>query len=89
MEQIVDTGGYFSVAAPVEMQMGHGIPPIQTGARPRHPAEPQRRRRNEQPTDMFTQMRAAFALQRGLKNEEHLFHFEIPDPGLEKHRVSC
>ena len=27
---IEDTGGFFSVAAPIEMQMGHGIPPIQT-----------------------------------------------------------
>src|SRR5262249_55116094 len=38
-----------------------------------------------QPTDMFTQMRACFALQRALMNEQHLFRF--PDPDLEKLRA--
>jgi cytosine/adenosine deaminase-related metal-dependent hydrolase len=33
---------------------------------------------------MFTQMRAAFQLQRGLMNEEHLFRY--PDPDLDQHR---
>jgi cytosine/adenosine deaminase-related metal-dependent hydrolase len=83
---IEDTGGFFSVAAPIEMQMGHGIPPIQTALDRGIPLSLSVDVETNMPTDMFTQMRAAFALQRGLKNEEHLFHFEIPDPGLEEHR---
>ncbi len=41
-QMIADTGGNVSIACPIEMEMGHGVPPIQTGARSRHPAEPER-----------------------------------------------
>ena len=49
IQMIVDTGGTVSLAAPVEMMMGHGMPPIQKfldrGLKP----EPQRRRRDQRP----------------------------------------
>ena len=47
IQMIVDTGGTVSLASPVEMMMGHGMPPIQKfldrGLRP----EPERGRRDE------------------------------------------
>ena len=87
LDLIEDTGGGFSVAGPIEMQMGHGIPPIQRALDRGIPISLSVDVETNQPTDMFTQMRSCFALQRGLKNVEHLFHFEIPDPGLEEHRA--
>jgi 5-methylthioadenosine/S-adenosylhomocysteine deaminase len=86
LDLVQDTGGSFSVAGPIEMQMGHGMPPIQKALDRGIPLSLSVDVETNQPTDMFTQMRSCFALQRGLKNEEHLFHFEIPDPGLEEHR---
>jgi cytosine/adenosine deaminase-related metal-dependent hydrolase len=69
---IADTGGSVSLAVPVEMQMGHGMPPIQKaldlGILPSLSVDVE----TNQPTDMFTQMRATFALQRALKNQNHL-----------------
>ena len=69
---IASTGGTVSLAVPVEMQMGHGMPPIQKaldlGIKPSLSVDVE----TNQPTDMFTQMRAAFALQRALKNQNHL-----------------
>jgi 5-methylthioadenosine/S-adenosylhomocysteine deaminase len=70
---IADTGGSVSLAVPIEMQMGHGMPPIQKaldmGIRPSLSVDVE----TNMPTDMFTQMRACFALQRGLLNQDHLF----------------
>jgi len=70
---IAESGGTVSLAVPVEMQMGHGMPPIQKsldfGIRPSLSVDVE----TNQPTDMFTQMRATFALQRALLNEQHLF----------------
>jgi cytosine/adenosine deaminase-related metal-dependent hydrolase len=67
------------------MQMGHGMPPVQRaldrGIRPSLSVDVE----TNQPTDMFTQMRACFALQRALVNEQHLFRF--PDPDVEKLRA--
>jgi 5-methylthioadenosine/S-adenosylhomocysteine deaminase len=72
-QMIADTGGTVSLAVPIEMQMGHGMPPIQKaldlGIRPSLSVDVE----TNQPTDMFTQMRACFALQRGLLNQAHLF----------------
>jgi cytosine/adenosine deaminase-related metal-dependent hydrolase len=69
---IADSGGSVSLAVPVEMQMGHGMPPIQKaldlGILPSLSVDVE----TNQPTDMFTQMRATFALQRALKNQNHL-----------------
>jgi cytosine/adenosine deaminase-related metal-dependent hydrolase len=70
---IAESGGSVSLAIPIEMQMGHGLPPIQKvldlGIRPSLSVDVE----TNQPTDMFTQMRACFALQRGLLNKDHLF----------------
>jgi 5-methylthioadenosine/S-adenosylhomocysteine deaminase len=70
---IAASGGSVSLAVPIEMQMGHGMPPIQKaldlGIRPSLSVDVE----TNMPTDMFTQMRATFALQRGLLNKDHLF----------------
>jgi 5-methylthioadenosine/S-adenosylhomocysteine deaminase len=53
--------------------MGHGMPPIQKtrdlGIQSSLSVDVE----TNMPTDMFTQMRACFALQRGLLNQNHLF----------------
>ena len=52
------------MAAPIEMEMGHGVPPIQEaldqGIRPSLSVDVE----TQMPGDMFTQMRGIFALQR-------------------------
>ncbi len=64
--RIADSGGRVSIAAPIEMQMNHGVPPIQEaldhGIRPSLSVDVE----TEMPGDMFTQMRTVFALQRML-----------------------
>jgi 5-methylthioadenosine/S-adenosylhomocysteine deaminase len=61
---IADTGGNVSIACPIEMEMGHGVPPIQKaldyGLRPSLSADVE----TEIPSDFFAQMRAVFTLQR-------------------------
>lgn len=61
---LADTGGHVSIAAPIEMEMGHGIPPIQQaldhGIRPSLSTDVE----TEMPGDFFTQMRTVFTLQR-------------------------
>ena len=63
---IVDTGGTVSLAAPVEMMMGHGMPPIQKfldrGLTPSLSVDVE----TNVPSDMFNQMRSVLALQRAL-----------------------
>jgi 5-methylthioadenosine/S-adenosylhomocysteine deaminase len=63
---IADTGGTVSLSAPVELQMGHGMPPIQAsldaGIRPSLSVDVE----TSVPGDFFTQMRSVFSLQRGL-----------------------
>jgi 5-methylthioadenosine/S-adenosylhomocysteine deaminase len=58
------TGASVSIAAPIEMQMGHGIPPIQQaldhGIRPSLSVDVE----TQMPGDMFRQMLAIFTLQR-------------------------
>jgi len=70
---IADTGGSVSLAVPIEMQMGHGMPPIQKTRDLGIQASLSVDVETNMPTDMFTQMRACFALQRGLLNQDHLF----------------
>jgi cytosine/adenosine deaminase-related metal-dependent hydrolase/ribose/xylose/arabinose/galactoside ABC-type transport system permease subunit len=64
IQMIVDTGGTVSLASPVEMMMGHGMPPIQKflnrGLRPSLSIDVE----TNMPSDMFTQMRNVLALQR-------------------------
>ena len=47
IQMIVDTGGTVSLAAPVEMMMGHGMPPIQKFLDRGSEPEPQRGRRDQ------------------------------------------
>ena len=76
---MADTGATVSLAVPIEMQMGHGMPPIQkaldSGIRPSLSVDVE----TNQPADMFTQMRTCFALQRALVNEKNLFGGPEPD----------
>jgi cytosine/adenosine deaminase-related metal-dependent hydrolase len=62
--RIRDSGGHLSIAAPIEMEMGHGIPPIQPaldhGIRPSLSVDVE----TQMPSDFFTQMRTVFTLQR-------------------------
>jgi cytosine/adenosine deaminase-related metal-dependent hydrolase len=66
ISMIVDTGGTVSLASPVEMMMGHGMPPIQKfldrGLRPSLSVDVE----TNVPGDMFNQMRSVLALQRTL-----------------------
>src|SRR5688500_20063085 len=64
IQMIVDTGGTVSLASPVEMMMGHGMPPIQKfldrGLKPSLSVDVE----TNVPSDMFNQMRSVLALQR-------------------------
>jgi cytosine/adenosine deaminase-related metal-dependent hydrolase len=59
---IADTGGNVSIACPIGMEMGHGVPPVQQaldhGVRPSPSADVEA----EIPSEFFTQMRAIFPL---------------------------
>jgi cytosine/adenosine deaminase-related metal-dependent hydrolase len=72
IQMIVDTGGTFSLAAPVEMMMGHGMPPTQRfldrGLRPSLSVDVE----TNVPNDMFTQMRSVNSLQHCLVFDEAL-----------------
>lgn len=69
---IAASGGTISLAVPIEMQMGHGTPPIQKaldlGIRPSLSIDVE----TSQPSDMFSQMHACFAMQRAVVNETGL-----------------
>src|SRR5262245_9214638 len=71
-KMIADTGGKVSIATPIEMQMRHGMPPIQTaldhGIRPSLSVDVE----TNMAADMFTVMRSTFTLQRVLLNERAL-----------------
>jgi 5-methylthioadenosine/S-adenosylhomocysteine deaminase len=70
IQMIVDTGGTVSLASPVEMMMGHGMPPIQKfldrGLRPSLSVDVE----TNVPADMFNQMRSVLALQRAMASAE-------------------
>ncbi len=72
IQMIVDTGGTVSLAAPVEMMMGHGMPPIQKfldrGLNPSLSVDVE----TNVPGDMFTQMRSVMSLQHALAYERQL-----------------
>jgi 5-methylthioadenosine/S-adenosylhomocysteine deaminase len=73
LKYIVDTGGTFSIATAVEMQMRHGMPPLdrilRLGARPSLSVDVE----TNVSGDMFGQMRAAFQCQRALVNQRALY----------------
>jgi 5-methylthioadenosine/S-adenosylhomocysteine deaminase len=70
IQMIVDTGGTVSLASPVEMMMGHGMPPIQKfldrGLRPSLSVDVE----TNVPSDMFNQMRSVLGLQRAIATAE-------------------
>jgi len=72
IQMIVDTGGTVSLASPVEMMMGHGMPPIQKfldrGLKPSLSVDVE----TNVPGDMFTQMRSVISLQHALSFEKQL-----------------
>jgi 5-methylthioadenosine/S-adenosylhomocysteine deaminase len=63
-KMVADSGGHVSISCPIEMEMGHGIPPIQQaldhGLRPSLSVDVE----TQMPSDFFTQMRSVFTLQR-------------------------
>lgn len=67
---IVDTGGTVTIAFPVEMMMGHGLPPVQKfldrGLAPSLSIDVE----TNVPSDMFNQMRSALALQRAVATQQ-------------------
>jgi 5-methylthioadenosine/S-adenosylhomocysteine deaminase len=72
LKTIRDTGGTVSIACPIEMQMGHGSPPIQRcldlGIRPSLSVDVE----TTMCGDMFAQMRSVATVQRGMINERRL-----------------
>lgn len=72
IQMIVDSGGTVSLASPVEMMMGHGMPPIQKfldrGLKPSLSVDVE----TNVPADMFTQMRSIISLQHALVFERIL-----------------
>ena len=71
-KMIADTGGKVSIATAIEMQMRHGMPPIQKaldhGIMPSLSVDVE----TNMAADMFTVMRTTFTLQRALVNERVL-----------------
>ncbi|HLW00149.1 MAG TPA: amidohydrolase family protein [Ktedonobacterales bacterium] len=81
IQMIVDTGGTVSLASPVEMMMGHGLPPTQRfldrGLRPSLSVDVE----TNVPGDMFTQMRSVISLQHALLFDQKLAGKEnLPAP---------
>ena len=72
MRRVKETGGWLSIACPIEMTMRHGMPPIQqaldAGMRPSLSSDVE----TTMAADMFTLMRSAFTLQRALINERSI-----------------
>jgi cytosine/adenosine deaminase-related metal-dependent hydrolase len=87
IQMIVDTGGTVSLACPVEMMMGHGIPPTQRfldrGLRPSLSVDVE----TNVPGDMFTQMRGVIALQHALLFDQKLAGKENLPPFMTAHDV--
>jgi cytosine/adenosine deaminase-related metal-dependent hydrolase len=63
---IADTGGGISIAGPIEMEMGHGVPPYQQALDRKIPLSLSNDVETEIPSEFFTQMRTALFLQRML-----------------------
>lgn len=70
IQMIVDTGGTVSLAAPVEMMMGHGMPPIQKFLDRGLPPSLSVDVETNVPGDMFNQMRSVLGLQRTIAAAE-------------------
>jgi 5-methylthioadenosine/S-adenosylhomocysteine deaminase len=70
IQMIVDTGGTVSLASPVEMMMGHGMPPIQKFLDRSLPPSLSVDVETNVPSDMFNQMRSVLALQRTIASAQ-------------------
>lgn len=72
MKMLKDAGASLSIAAPIEMAMRHGMPPVQlaldAGVRISLSSDVE----TTMAADMFTQLRSVFTLQRALVNERVL-----------------
>lgn len=66
IQMIVDTGGTVSLASPVEMMMGHGMPPIQKFLDRGLPPSLSVDVETNVPSDMFNQLRSVLGLQHAL-----------------------
>jgi len=69
VKMVKDTGGWLSIACPIEMTMRHGTPPLQmaldAGIRPSLSSDVE----TTMSSDMFTQLRSVFTLQRAQIND--------------------
>jgi 5-methylthioadenosine/S-adenosylhomocysteine deaminase len=87
IQMIVDSGASVSLAAPVEMMMGHGMVPTQKfldrGLKPSLSVDVE----TNVPNDMFTQMRAVIALQHALLFDRKLAGEENLPPFLTTREV--
>jgi cytosine/adenosine deaminase-related metal-dependent hydrolase len=87
IQMIVDTGGTVSLAAPVEMMMGHGMVPTQKfldrGLRPSLSVDVE----TNVPGDMFTQMRTFLSVQHALLHQRALAGEENLPPLLTAREV--
>ncbi|MDX1523522.1 MAG: amidohydrolase family protein, partial [Anaerolineae bacterium] len=87
IQMIVDTGSTVSLACPVEMMMGHGMPPTQRflerGLRPSLSVDVE----TNVPNDFFTQMRGAISLQRAMIYDQMLQGKEDLPPVLTAREV--
>jgi len=63
-KMVADSGGHVSISCPIEMEMGHGIPPIQAALDHKLAPSVSVDVETQMPGDLFTQMRAVFTLQR-------------------------
>jgi cytosine/adenosine deaminase-related metal-dependent hydrolase/ribose/xylose/arabinose/galactoside ABC-type transport system permease subunit len=70
IQMIVDTGGTVSLASPVEMMMGHGMPPIQKFLDRGHAPSLSIDVETNVPNDMFNQMRSVLALQHAIASSQ-------------------
>jgi cytosine/adenosine deaminase-related metal-dependent hydrolase len=72
IQLIVDTGGTVSLAAPVEMMMGHGMPPIQRFLDRNLKPSLSVAMETYGPGDMFTTMRSVISLQHAMAFDRKL-----------------
>jgi cytosine/adenosine deaminase-related metal-dependent hydrolase len=84
---IVSSRAKVSIACPIEMGMGHGVPPImevlERGIRPSLSTDVE----TEMPGDFFTQMRSVFTLQRMLQQSKVRAGERNPQPLLTAREV--
>jgi cytosine/adenosine deaminase-related metal-dependent hydrolase len=63
-KMVADSGGHVSISCPIEMEMGHGIPPVQQALDHKISPSLSVDVETQMPGDLFTQMRSVFTLQR-------------------------